>query len=387
MEKIKELQGQRAKLVSDARKIIDTAENEKRSLSSEERAKYEAIIADVDVLKEQIDREQELRSIQSVVSAKPTVQTNVAKVDNADEYRAAFQKYARSGKGMLSQDEYRALNVGTGSAGGYLVPTVMNDQIVEKLAERNIMRQLGTIIFTENDKNIPVSNADGVATWTAENAAVTESDGSFSNVLLSTYKAATLVKVSEELLADSAFDLETFIVNEFVRRISALEESAFVAGDGSGKPTGVLAAGSVGVTAASASAVTSDEVLDLYYSLSSQYRRSAAWVVGTDTIKAIRKLKDSNGQYIWQPGLGAEPDTLLGRPVFESSAVPSFASSALVAAFGDMSYYYIAQRGRVLLQRLNELYAANGQVGFRGVQRVDGNLVNADAVKTLKMGA
>ena len=131
------------------------------------------------------------------------------------------------------------------------------------------------------------------------------------------YKLGTMIKVSEELLNDSVFDLESYIAREFARRIGAKEEEAFFTGDGTGKPLGVLAdkgGAEVGVTAASATGITADELLDLYYSLFSPYRKKAVWVVNDSTIKAIRKLKDNNGQYLWQPGLTANaPDTILGR--------------------------------------------------------------------------
>ena len=374
----------RAGLVKEARKILDKVEEEKRSLTTEERAKYDNIMSEVDTIGEEIKRDQELRNIEQTINAKPTATTERSS-EKSDEYRTGFDKYMRRGKSELDNAEFRALNTGTGSQGGYLVPTLLNDTIIKKLSEANVMRFLGTSIFTTNDKNLPISNNDGTASWTAESATISDSDGSFSNVLLGAYKAAAIMKVSDELLSDNGFDLEAFITQDYVRRISQLEETAFVNGTGTGQPTGVIGAGSVGVTTASATAIVSDEIIDLYYSLKSQYRTRGSWLLGTDTIKAIRKLKDSNGSYIWQPGFADKPDTLLGRPVFESSAVPAISTGNKVAGFGDFSYYYIATRGRVAIQRLNELYAANGQVGFRGYQRVDGNLTNSDAVKILQM--
>ena len=205
------------------------------------------------------------------------------------------------------------------------------------------------------------------------------------------YKLGTMIKVSEELLNDSVFDLESYIAREFARRIGTKEEEAFFTGDGSGKPQGVLAdkgGAEIGVTAASATAITSDELLDLYYSLFSPYRKKAVWVVNDSTIKAIRKLKDNNGQYLWQPGLIANaPDTILGRPVKTSAFMPSIAAGAKSIIFGDFNYYWIADRQGRTFKRLNELYATTGQVGFLASQRVDGKLILPEALKVLKQKA
>ena len=196
-----------------------------------------------------------------------------------------------------------------------------------------------------------------------------------------------MIKVSEELLNDSVFDLKNYISREFARRIGAKEEEAFFTGDGSGKPLGILAAtggAETGITAASATAITADELIDLFYSLKAPYRRNAVWVLNDSTIKAIRKLKDNNGQYLWQPSLTAgTPDTILGRPVRTSAYMPAIAASAKTIAFGDFSYYWIADRQGRSFKRLNELYAANGQVGFRASQRVDGKLILPEAIKVL----
>ena len=146
--------------------------------------------------------------------------------------------------------------------------------------------------------------------------------------------------------------------------------------------------GETGVTSAAAAALTSDELIDLYHSLRTPYRQKAVFITNDNTVKAIRKLKDGTGQYMWQPGLQAgQPDTLLNRPLITSAFMPEFAAGNKVMAFGDLSYYWIADRQGRSFQRLNELFAKNGQVGFRTFQRVDGKLTLAEAVKALEMKA
>ena len=194
--------------------------------------------------------------------------------------------------------------MGTDADGGYLVPDEFEHQLIDKLQEENFFRSLATVIHTSGDRKIPVVATKGTASWIDEEGAYTESDDSFGQVSIGAYKLGTMIKVSEELLNDSVFDLESYIAREFARRIGTKEEEAFFTGDGTGKPLGILAASGgaeTGVTAASATAVTADELMDLFYSLKSPYRKNAVWILNDSTIKAIRKLKDNNGQYLWQP--------------------------------------------------------------------------------------
>ena len=241
------------------------------------------------------------------------------------------------------------------------------------------------------DRKIPVVASHGSATWMDEESAFTESDETFTQVTLSAYKVGTILKVSDELLNDAFFNLERYIAAEFARRIGVAEEEAFLLGNGSSKPTGLLnttGGAEIGVTAASPTAITMDEVIDLYHSLKAPYRKNASFVINDGTIKAIRKLKDGQGQYLWQPSVTVgTPDTILHRPVITSQFMPTAGSGAKTVLFGDFSYYWIADRQGRTFKRLNELYAANGQVGFLASQRLDGKLILPEAVKALQQKA
>ena len=331
------------------------------------------------------------RPVNKPLTGKPMNGKEDAKTGRAaDEDRTNFWNMMRSKAPMPSV--VNALQIGTDSEGGYLVPDEYERTLVEELEEENIFRQLAKVIQTSSgDRKIPVVASKGTASWIDEEGAYTESDDSFAQVSIGAYKLGTMIKVSEELLNDSVFDLESYIAREFARRIGTKEEEAFFTGDGTGKPLGILAASGgaeTGVTAASATAVTADELMDLFYSLKSPYRKNAVWILNDSTIKAIRKLKDNNGQYLWQPSLVAgTPDTILGRPVKTTAYMPAIAAGAKTIAFGDFSYYWIADRQGRSFKRLNELYAANGQVGFLGSQRVDGKLILPEAIKVLAQKA
>ena len=288
----------------------------------------------------------------------------------------------------VSHEVFNALQIGTDSEGGYLVPDEYDRTLVETLQEENIFRRLAHVISTESDdRKIPVVASKGTASWIDEEAAYPESDDSFGQVSIGAHKLATMIKISEELLNDSVFDMPSYIAREFARRIGAAEEEAFFTGDGTGKPLGVLAAtggAQTGVTTASATAITMDEVIDLFYSLRSPYRKRAVFLVNDSTVKAIRKLKNGNGDYLWQPSVTVgSPDMLLGRPVYTSAYMPAIAAGAKSILFGDMGYYWVADREGRSFKRLNELYAATGQVGFLASERVDGKLILPEAVKVL----
>lgn len=396
MKNIVELKQKRAKLIADARAILDKAEKEDRSLTAEELEQYNKIDAEIDRLGKEIEieerqqaREKELEKIDDRSHKPNPGDARDIKPGATQEYRDAFWKAMRHTKNSLYADEVRALQVGTDSEGGYLVPDEFERTLIQALEDQNIMRGLCRVISTgSGDRLIPVVTSHGTATWLAEEGPFQESDEAFSRVTLGAHKVGTIIKVSEELLNDSAFDLENYISSEFARRIGAAEEEAFITGDGTGKPTGVIGSAQVGVTAATANAITFDELIDLYHSLKRPYRARATFLMSDSTAKVIRKLKDDDGQYIWQPSVTADkPDMLLGRPVAISDYVPAIAANAKVIAFGDFSYYWIADRQGRVFQRLNELYAVNGQVGFRAYQRVDGKLTLAEAVKVLQMAA
>lgn len=294
-------------------------------------------------------------------------------------------------RGKNSGAIQNALQVGTDSEGGYLVPDEFERQLIEGLESENIFRRIAKVIQTSSgERKIPVVASKGDASWMDEEGSYVESDLSFNQVLLGAHKLGTLVKVSEELLNDSAFNLPSYIAREFARRLGSKEEEAFLVGDGVGKPLGLLSDNSVevGITTASDKAITFDNLIDLYYSVKEPYRKNSVFIMNDQTVKAIRQLKDTNGQYIWQPSLVAgTPDKILNCPVLTSPYVPEIAAGATTVIFGDFSYYWIADREGRSFKRLNELYATTGQVGFLGSQRVDGKLILPEAVKLLKQKA
>lgn len=402
MNKILELREKRAKAWETAKAFLDTKRGADGIVSAEDTAVYDKMEADVVALGNEIDRLEKQETLDRELS-KPlnmplTGRPNIPGMETrsgraSDEYRKAFWNAMRTRAGEgLDPIIRNALQIGTDTEGGYLVPDEFERTLVDTLEDENIFRRLSNVITTSSgDRKIPVVASKGTASWIDEEGAIPESDDSFGQVSIGAYKLGTMIKVSEELLNDSVFNLETYIAKEFARRIGNKEEDTFFTGDGSGKPTGILAAtggAQLGVTAASATAITIDEILDLFYSLKAPYRNKAVFVMNDATVKAIRKLKDGQGQYLWQPSLQAgTPDTILNRPLYTSAYVPAIAASAKTIAFGDFGYYWVADRQGRVFKRLNELYAATGQVGFVATQRVDGKLILPEAIKVLQQKA
>lgn len=399
MNKIIELREKRAKLWESTKAFLDSRRGENGLLSAEDTATYERMEEDVMNLGKEIER-LERQAVIDLELSKPTSSPLSSAPDNkveeprkgraSDEYRKAFWNAMRMKN--PSTQIYNSLSIGEDSEGGYLAPDEFENTLITTLEEENVFRKLAKIIKTSSgDRKIPVVVTKGTAAWLDEGEEYEESDSVFGQTSIGAYKLGTMIKVSDELLNDSIFNIESYIATEFARRIGAKEEEAFLIGDGEGKPTGIFNAtggAELGITAGSATAITADEIIDLVYSLKAPYRKNAAFIMNDATVKAIRKLKDGQGQYLWQPSLTAgTPDTLLNRPVYTSAYAPILEAGAKTIAFGDFGYYWIADRQGRSFKRLNELFATSGQVGFLGSQRVDGKLILPEAIKVLQQKA
>ena len=396
---INELRAKRAQAWEAAKNFLESHRTEKGILTAEDDAAYTRMEQDIDALGKEIkrlERQQEIenelnRPTSQPITAKPSANVGDIPVGKpgtkSKEYSAAFWNMIRSRN--LTPDVVNVLQVGVDADGGYLVPQEFENTLIDALAEENLVRKLAHVITTDTgDKVIPMVKNHGTASWMDENALVPESDDEFDQISVGAHKLGTFIKVSDELMSDSAFDIADYIAKEFARRMGAKEEEAFFVGNGTKKPTGILAdtdGADVGVTLNSA-AITADSLIDLFYSLRAPYRRNAVWIMNDSSVKAIRKLKDKNDQYLWQTALTAgTPDTILNRPVYTSPYVPEVAAGNKVMIFGDLQYYWIVDRQGRVFKRLNELFATSGQVGFMTTQRVDGKMVLPEAVKVMQV--
>ena len=399
MKELMEMRDKRVQSWNAAKAFLESHRGEDGTLSAEDDAIFNKIMDDVDKLGREIARMEKMEAMDvemSKATSKPLTSAPTTRMEDepvsktgrgGNGYTKNFWNAMRSKS--VSHEVLNALQVGTDSEGGYLVPDEYERTLIEALEDQNIFRQLAHVIHTSSgDRKIPVVASKGTASWIDEEAQYPESDDAFGQVSIGAYKLATMIKISEELLNDSVFDMPAYIAKEFARRIGAAEEEAFFTGNGTGKPLGILATtggAETGVTAAAADKITMDEVIDLFYSLRAPYRRNAVFIMNDATVKALRKLKDGQGQYLWQPSITAgTPDTILNRPVYTSGFMPTLATGNKTILFGDLGYYWVADREGRSFKRLNELYAPTGQVGFLASQRVDGKLILPEAVKVLK---
>ena len=393
---ITEMREKRNKLVGMMDAFLDTHTTDKGTLSAEDDKTYKDMETEVAQLTDSIHRMERREEIEAELS-KPTSKPLTGKPIKADgdkaaktgrasdEYKKALLQAMRTNFRQISN----VLQEGIDPQGGYLVPDEYDKRLIDILTEENVMRTLGTNITTSGEHKINIAATKPAAAWIEEGGTLTFGDATFDQIILDAHKLHVAIKVTEELLYDNAFNLENYILTQFGKALSNAEEDAFINGTGIGQPLGILAetgGAQVGVTSASSTKVTADEIINLVYSLKRPYRKNAVFLANDVCVAELRKLKDNNGQYLWQPSLQAgEPDRVLGYKVYTSPYFPVPTAGGTAVAFGDFSYYNIGDRGTRSFAELKELFAGNGMIGFVAKERVDGKLVLPEAIKLLQM--
>ena len=393
---ITEMREKRNKLVGMMDAFLDTHTTDKGTLSAEDDKTYKDMETEVAQLTDSIHRMERREEIEAELS-KPTSKPLTGKPMKADGDKAAKTGRASDEykKALLQamRTNFRQINnvlqEGIDPQGGYLVPDEYDKRLIDILTEENIMRTLGTNITTSGEHKINIAATKPAAAWIEEGGTLTFGDATFDQIILDAHKLHVAIKVTEELLYDNAFNLDNYILTQFGKALSNAEEDAFINGTGVGQPLGILAetgGAQVGVTSASSTKVTADEIINLVYSLKRPYRKNAVFLANDVCVAELRKLKDNNGQYLWQPSLQAgEPDRVLGYKVYTSPYFPVPTAGGTAVAFGDFSYYNIGDRGTRSFAELKELFAGNGMIGFVAKERVDGKLVLPEAIKLLQM--
>ena len=371
-----------------AKNFVETHEDKNGVLSDEDTATYNKMEKEIADLTAAIDRQQRAerreaelaKPVNSPITGKPFMgdTKEVKKGRASDAYKDAMLSAMRSNFRNVSN----VLQEGVDADGGYLVPEEYDRRLIDVLDGENIMRSLATKITTAGQHKINIAATKPAAAWIEEGGALSFGDATFDQIYLDAYKLHVAIKVTEELLYDNAFGLENYIITQFGKALANAEEDAFLNGDGKGKPTGIFAKTGGGQIAGTlTAAIKSDDLIDLVYGLKRPYRKKASFIMNDATLASLRKLKDNNGAYIWQPSYKeGEPDRVLGYAVHTSAFAPTNA-----IAFGDYSYYNIGDRGSRSFAELRELFAGNGMVGYVAKERVDGKLILPEAVKILKL--
>lgn len=385
MNKLMSLIEKRNAAWNAAKSFVETKQNEEGLLSKEDAKMYESLESKVKDYSAEIERLQKMEALENELN-KPTSLPLTAKPEAADAKPENFRNTKAYKNALLTAMRTNFKNVsnilqeGTAADGGYLVPVEYDSRLLDVLEEENIVRKLATSITTSGEHRINIAGAKPAASWIDEGEELSFGDAKFSQILLDAHKLHVAVKVTEELLYDNAFNLESYIIDQFGKALANAEEDAFLNGDSNGRPTGIFAATGGGTAAVSTTTLKADDLIDLVYALKRPYRKKAAFILNDKLIAKIRKLKYADGkEYIWQPTfVEGEPDRLLGYPVYTSAFAPEDK-----IAFGDFSYYNIGDRGTRSFSELRELFAGNGMVGFVAKERVDGKLVLPEAVQIL----
>lgn len=385
---ILELREKRNTAWNAAKAFLDSHRTDKGVLTAEDDATYTRMEQEINDLGKEITRlerqeqmEAELsKPVNTPLTSKPAAGKEPEKKTGraSDEYRHAMLDAFRSNFKRVSN----VLQEGVDADGGFLVPEEYDRRLIDTLSEENIMRSLATTITTSGEHKINIAATKPAAAWIEEGGALQFSDATFGQILLDAHKLHVAIKVTEELLYDNAFGLENYILDQFGKALANAEEDAFLNGDGVGKPLGLFdATGGGHIANTLVAAIKSDDMLDLVYTLKRPYRKSASFILNDQTLSSLRKLKDNNGAYIWQPSYQVgEPDRILGYAVHTSAYAPADAIS-----FGDYSYYNIGDRGSRSFSELRELFAGNGMIGYLAKERVDGKLILPEAVQILKL--
>ena len=378
----------RAKAWEAAKNFLDT-HGENGVLNADDAATYDKMEQDITKYTADIERLNRAKSIEDEMNKPvntPLLTTPKANDEKpakigreSDEYRKAAIKALRTNFRRVDD----VLTEGVAEDGGYLVPEEWDNRLIEALEAESIMRRLATVIQTSGTHKINVAGSKPAAAWFDEGEALTFGDAKFGQVQLDAYKLAVAVKASEELVYDNAYDIEGYIQRSFASGIADAEEAKFMTGAAADNtPTGIFDTTAGGETYKQLTAtLKADDIIDLVYGLKRQYRPKAQFIMNDKIVAAVRKLKDGNGAFMWQPSyIAGEPDKLCGYALNTSTQAPETA-----IAFGDYSYYNIGDRGTRSFAELKELFAGNGLIGYVAKERVDGILTMREAIQILRL--
>lgn len=412
-EVVKRLQDRRKTVWEEAKAVAERAAEENRNMSGEEDRQWNELNGEMDALDKRIaallageQRAKDAADAMDRLSGRAPVaerggaQANTKSWEQENsELRAWLRGEVRGAYelGVPNTMEYRSL-----LDSNTPLPTSFVGQLYKYLVDTSSIRRANPKVFSTVSGDqlvVPVSTAEGQAVWTAEGAALTAHDPTMSSVTLGAYKLGKIIQISSELLADEGFDVVGFLAESAGRNIGIASDTAYVAGTGTNQPTGFLSTATVAITAATGTGSTvglptsgaytaGDVFIELYHSVIPQYRPRASYVMNDATIKLARKVKDSIGQYLWQPGLQAgEPDTILGRPVLADPNMPAIGVSTTPIAFGDFGGYFIRDVTPIRFERSNDFAFGTDMISFRAIFRTDGKLGDTNAVKLYSTAA
>jgi HK97 family phage major capsid protein len=393
--RLAELREQRVDLHQQMDTIITTADTEERSLSAEDQQTLERLEGEFRALTTDIERRERLAGFDTNLTGgvpqpeEPSSTSQRSNPCDTEEYRAAIDAYIRRGENRLTDEQRSTLQVGVDADGGFTVAEEWAS-LQDHLRENAIMRSLARVVSTSTGGtfHIPKVAADAAKpVATAENAQIANDASEFTELTLGATKYARITKGSLEMVQDSNFDVAGFVAEELGRSLGLATDEQYMVGTGDGDPApqGLFPGATLGVT--NAASIGYDEIISLIYSLTSPYRANAAFLTHDLTVAALRKLKDTTNRPLWEPNVQVgEPDRLLGYPLHTSQFAPQIGAGNRPIAFGDYRRaYWIRDVAGISIQYLDQLYAENDQVGWKGRLRTSGAIVDDRAVRVLSI--
>ncbi|KQL54515.1 phage capsid protein [Heyndrickxia shackletonii] len=364
---------QRNNLLDEMDGIMAKVKEETRAMDDNENKRFDEIKAEIAKIDKTLAAEAEARSYEK---------KETKKQDGKEEQRALeeanFLKYIRG--------EERALDVGSN---GGIIPTHIANKIIEKVKELSPIYSMATVFNVGGDLVFPVydENTSSIgAAYVDDMQELTEGTGKFTTVKLENFIIGSLAKISKSLMNRTDIDLLSFVINKVAKAIAEFLEKELINGT-DGKLTGILSS-TYGVESASSTALTADELIDLQMTVPEVFQANASWILNKDTFKAVRKLKDSEGNYLLNKDLTTQFGwSLLGKPVYVTESMPKIAAGAKVIAYGDMSGLYVKLAQNVELQVLVEKYATQHAVGVVGYVEADSEIVEPQKLAVLTMKA
>jgi len=393
---IEQQMAQRATAWEAAKKILDVATAEKRDLSAEETQSYEKISKELEDRQVTIEklRADEARELRLEVATREIADQVRPVADAPRSVRTDGEIIRSMAKGELRSYSFEKRDVVKTSTGSP-VPTSFYDQVIMLARHVGPMLSTSTILNTASGENLQIPSLAqySTAAIVGEGTAIAESDPVFNSfITLGAYKFSFLVQLSTELIEDSGVDILSFLASQVGNELGFRVNASLTVGTGSAQPKGIVPASALGVTGATAAsgAFTADNLIDLVYSVDTAGRRlpGSGFQMNSASIGKMRKLKDTAGNFVFQPSLSADAnDLLLGYPVFENPSIVDTATSAKSVIFGHLPSYYVRQVGGIKLDRSDDFAFSAGLVTFRATMRVDGNLPETSHVKHFIGGA
>lgn len=408
--KIIEMRQKIASLVKEMRELLDLQEAEKRDLTAEEEERYAKIEEDVDKLGARIEKEERLSTLEGDLSQSADEIRERDPIEGRDgdprgmesrkskEYQDAFARFLANGVSGLSSEEFRAMQADNDIGGGYLVtPVQMATGILKEVDDVAVIRQFATIHTLTKAASLGAVSLDrdaDDAEWTAELKTGSETELGFGGRQLNPHPMAKRIKLSNTLIRLAFTSVEQLVRERLGYKFGITQEKAYMTGDGNQKPLGLFTASDLGISTSrdtsegnTATLIKADALIHAKYELKGQYHSRARWIMHREIMREIRKMKNGDGQYLWQPGItGGAPDRILELPYTLSEYAPkTMTTGQYVAILGDFRFYWIVDALDMQIQRLTELYAETNQTGFIGRYEGDGMPVLEEAFVRLKL--